>query len=651
MAVLVAAFVCGCATAATPPGSKRPPGGETVIMPSGKPFAFWDDRTEYAKVYHVAREHPRASDDNPGTADLPFATINRAAAVLQPGEKVIVHKGVYRECVRPARGGTAADRMIAYDAAPGEEVHVRGSDIWSAAFRPSEGYWIRQSRDATVWMGDLPSDAFQGYNPFLIPNIPKQFTHLDWTWTAEELRRLLLRRGAVYADGRPLRQAYTIHEVAREPGTFWIEPSGLRIHFRLAGDADPSKGLMEFTAREQVFAPAKAGLSYIRVSGFHFAHAADGLPSPQRAMFSVTRGDHWIVEDSALQYANACAIDIGRQEWSVVMAEPFGHHVIRRNRISDCGVCGIAGWRHVDGTLVEDNVIERIGGMNVERSLECAALKFHGAHDVLIRRNVFRHIHHAAGVWLDLDNRNCRITGNVFADVLTMLGAAYVECSHDRNAIDRNVFWNIRDGDPREEKPDYVMHGGLAVDGDSTENLIVAHNLFGRVTDNYAVGLHLQQGGRVVPSRGGPRTGLCRRCKVLNNVFYRCPRQILLARAADNVSEGNCFGPAGRGRRWHRMSGLCILNPPPKALLNLAAWRTYYKFDISATQSIMELRLDDEALVLTCQIEAPPPLRQGVEELGEARERRPPGPFTPGQWKKLQAGQTLTITLPAGAAR
>ncbi|HIE28377.1 TPA: hypothetical protein EYP66_13940 [Candidatus Poribacteria bacterium] len=95
-----------------------------VIMPNGKPFEFWDDTTEYTRVYHVACEHPDASDEGSGTEAQPFKTINRAAKILKPGEKVIVHGGVYRECVRPARGGSEAGNMIAYEAASGEDVII-----------------------------------------------------------------------------------------------------------------------------------------------------------------------------------------------------------------------------------------------------------------------------------------------------------------------------------------------------------------------------------------------------------------------------------------------------------------------------------------------------------------------------------------------
>ncbi len=81
--------------AATPPVALP----EKVILPDGTFFPFWEDQTVYRKIYHVAGRHPQASDANPGTSEKPFKTINRAAEVLEPGEKVIVHEGIYRECV------------------------------------------------------------------------------------------------------------------------------------------------------------------------------------------------------------------------------------------------------------------------------------------------------------------------------------------------------------------------------------------------------------------------------------------------------------------------------------------------------------------------------------------------------------------------
>ena len=45
-------------------------------------------------------------------AERPFRTIDAAAQVLRPGERVLIAEGVYRQSIRPARGGTGPDAMI-----------------------------------------------------------------------------------------------------------------------------------------------------------------------------------------------------------------------------------------------------------------------------------------------------------------------------------------------------------------------------------------------------------------------------------------------------------------------------------------------------------------------------------------------------------
>ncbi|MCK4374263.1 MAG: right-handed parallel beta-helix repeat-containing protein, partial [Candidatus Brocadiae bacterium] len=268
---------------------------QEVLLPDGTPFEFWDDATQYERVYHVACSHPDSSDENPGTEGKPFATINKAAAVLQAGEKVIVHEGTYRECVRPARGGEGPERMIAYEAAPGEEVVVKGSELWQPEFRASEGWRTRRAGSApAVWMADLPADWFAGYNPFVANNMSAEFRTFGPQWTPEQTHRFQLRRGMIVADGRPLRQVFWYRDLTQTDGAFWVEDPGLRIHLRLWDNADPNGATFEVTAREQVFAPSDYHLGYIRLSGFTFEHAADGVPIPQRAMVSAMRGHHWI---------------------------------------------------------------------------------------------------------------------------------------------------------------------------------------------------------------------------------------------------------------------------------------------------------------------------------------------------------------------
>lgn len=604
-------------------------------MPDGTLFAFWDDVTQYQRVYHVACQSPDAADDSPGTEEKPFKTIGRAAALLQPSEKVVVHEGVYRECVYPARGGTGPDHMIAYEAAAGESVCVKGSEIWRPAFRRSEGYRLKPwgadpaAPGPAVWMADLPPGMFVGYNPFAALNVSAEFWTFTREWTKEEVERFLMRRGMVFADGRPLRQVFRASDLADTDGAFWVEDPGLRIHLRLSGDADPDRVQFEVTAREQVFAPKQRELGYIRISGFQMEHAADGIPVPQRALLSTGRGHHWIIEDNQIRWANACGMDVGAETWHSVYQKRPGSHIIRRNTVCDCGACGIAG-PSPDHTLVEDNTIERIGALNVERIWECAGLKFHTCTGALFRRNIFRHIQHACGLWLDVSNRNCRITGNVFADIESVQGGVYLECSHDLNLVDSNVFWDIRSL----MRPPGWRSGGFGVNSDSGENAVVAHNLFGRL-DGYAVYLNLVQAERIIDGR----VGLCRRHRVLNNVFVECPKRIYLGRAEENVSDGNLFDTGSDPR------SLCIRYPEPEAVLNLAAWQEYYGLDTHSTQARIQAAFDVGSGELTWQVEGESPTPQTVTAMHEAKPGAP-GPFSPEEWQRGGGAKRFPVSEP-----
>ena len=590
-----------------------------VTMPNGTPFKFWDDVTEYTRVYHVACEHPNASDEGQGTEDHPFATIGRASQELKSGEKVIVHGGVYRECIRPVRSGEGPDGMIAYEAAPGEDVSVRGSEVWTPEFKPSEDWSFgHMPQGAKVWMGELPEEWFVGYNPFMTRNFSSEYTTFTRDWSTEEIHCFMLRRGMIFADGRPLKQIFFPREMANVSGVFWVEDPGLRIYLRLWEDADPKGVTFEVTTREQIFAPREQCLGYIRVSGFHFEHAADGIPIPQRAMVSAARGHHWIIEDNQIRWANACGIDVGNESWHRSRREESdssGHHIVRRNHISDCGICGIAAVGNNAHSLVEENIVEQIGDKNIERIWETGGLKFHTCDSVLIQRNVFRHIRHAPGLWLDFLNKNSRITANVFADIESIHGGIYIEVSHAPNFVDHNILWDIRGPG---QSP-----AGYGVNVDTGEECVVAHNLLGKVRDWYAVSVNLDQRARIV----GNRVGLCRQHKVLNNVFVECAKRIMFSRIEDNQSDGNLFD-----ERNDRIS-LCIEYPDPQTLVDLSAWQQYYGLDKNGRQARIEANFDPETLVLTLMVDGEIPECKPVPEMHDGDAVRSPGPV------KIETGQ------------
>lgn len=578
------------------------------MLADGRPFDFWEDETQYTREYHVACSAPKASDENSGSAEGPFRTIGRAAAEVKPGEKVVVHEGVYRESVHPPRGGTAPDQMIAYEAAEGEDVVISGAEPWEPEIKPGEGWAIPSLPDGKrVWMADLPVERFNAYNPFLARNVYDHLPRYGKTDDPKWLQRTLLRRGSVFCNGGELKQVAFPRDLAKQAGVFWVEEPGTRLHFRLPGDADPHSCQLEVTAREQVFAPIELALGYIRVTGFVIEKAADGLPVPQRAALSASRGHHWIIENNVVRNANSCGIDVGMQSWNARMSEPCGHHIIRGNKIRDCGICGIAGATGVKHTLIENNTIECIGARNMERMYECAGIKFHLCKNSLIRGNTFRHIRHAGGIWLDVKNENCRITGNTFADIETITGAVYSEMNPDTNLIDNNVFWDIRSGStPGEPDGKNMPIEGSAVRADCNESLIVANNFFGRV-ETHAIAFSLVQADR--PSQG--RTGLCRANQALNNVFFECPHRIHLGRREENVCDGNIYDRRDDNLSFH------IAHPEPPCWQNLSGWQSYFGLDTHSTGATIKADFDIESGRLKWSVmDGEMPVCQPVGELG-----------------------------------
>ena len=283
----------------------------SAILPDGNSYHFWETKPVWEQELFVS---PEGSDDGDGSEAAPFRTINRAAAVAGPGTRVRIHAGLYRECVKPACGGTDPAHLVSYEAYGDGDVVVRASEE-VRQFIPSEGWMLRGVAPGSVrtWEYDLDPDLFRGYNPFCAVNILHDRLFIEYDKT--DMTTYLNRRGCVFCDGRPLTQVPLYYLMGRQDNTYWVEANGQKVHFRLAGDADPREHRIEVTVREQCFAPDKPFLNYIRVKGLIFEHAATGAPVPQRGAVSACRGHHWIIEDCEVNWSNGVAIDVGNECW------------------------------------------------------------------------------------------------------------------------------------------------------------------------------------------------------------------------------------------------------------------------------------------------------------------------------------------------
>lgn len=590
---------------------------EMMRLPDATEFPSWERPLTFSKTYYVDGRSPGADDAGPGTKERPFRTIGKAADVLQPGERVVIAEGIYREVVQPKRGGTGADRMISYEAADGATVIVRGSMVLKEGWRPAAagfgrggGAGPRQNQPRT-WDVDLDGSWFGGYNPFGMMNMPQQ----RWQYMNRmsiNVHNILVPytrvRGMMFVDGKPLDQVRVTSELfGRDPtwaiggrsqpysaelfgelgggqGKYFVDQSGLSLRVRLPNDDSPDAHLIEVTTRAQVFAPAR-GLGYIRVKGITFEHAGNNFPFPQTGMVSTNGGHHWIIEGNTFQWANSICLSVGGGGGPA--AGGTTSHVIRGNMMRYCGLSGLTGMG-TSHLLVEDNLFEWIGWQNAEHMSESAGIKFHNARNLLLRNNVIRHMRNASGIWLDVGNINCRLTRNVFTDILTAHAAIWIEASHDENQVDNNVIVGIREAE-KLTPPEVETGGGSGFYVLGTDKLIIANNL---IANAKRAGVHFRtEEIRIISGRGGTARGN----KVYNNIFFNTGESAINFENEHNDADGNLYAALPGGF-------LRVLRPGRPELLNIPAAREYYGWEKNGQMGSMQLSLDPESLQLTLSV-------------------------------------------------
>jgi hypothetical protein len=618
-----------------------------ATLPDGSEFPAWEKPLRFSKTYYVDGQAPSADDAGPGSQERPFRTVNRAAQVLLPSERVVIAEGVYRECVRPARGGKSPEAMISYEAAPGAKVVIKGSAVVQG-FRPSEGWNLgldpKTGKPVKAWELRIDPALFHGYNPFQVDNVIGTRYWIDYA--KDNMATYFRRRGMVFVDGKPLepvegatelagpsprslnffsdvRWSPLFQELSPYAGKVWIESNGMTLHVRLADDDDPAKHTIEITTEEQVFAPAQRYQAFIRVKGITFQHAGNGFPVPQRGMVSLNRGHHWIIEDCAFEWANSVGLDVGNEDWQASQPpHPVGFAVVRGNTFRYCGIEGIGGTGGPQDTLVEKNLFEWIGWQDAAMMSESGGTKMHVAKNLLFRHNVLRHIRHANGLWLDIGNDNVRITGNLFADIPGHVNphAVHIEGSEALNQIDNNIF--------------YKLTGGILIR--DTNNVIIAYNLF---LDCDEVGVDTVSGIK------GPRpifghTIDVRNLTVYGNIFHRMGRSAIEFTNARNEADGNVYGTSAVNPLFSQPF-LRVKTPEPPEWHNLKSWREEHGWDKNGAMAAITAVLDPDKLQLDLEVKsdvkpAPAYKRIDTDFFGRSLTgSRSPGPFadlatTPG---------------------
>jgi len=465
-----------------------------------------------AKEYHVAKT---GDDSNNGTSESPFLTIQAAADVAEAGDVITIHAGVYRESISPPRGGDSESNPIVYQAAPGEKVEIKGSEVIDT--------WVKFS--GTVWKASVSNELFGDYNPY------KDLVYGDWFNDKGRIHHT----GEVYLSGKSLWEMAMLEKVLHPiPVSDNWDPTGSTYTWFCESDAqntyiyanfheaDPNQELVEINVRPTCFYPGSTGINFITIRGLHMSQAATQWAPPtaeQIGLIGTNWSKGWIIENNVIRNSKCSGITLGKhgdefdntsensaegyvetikraldRGWS---KENIGSHVIRNNTISDCGQTGICGSMGGVFSVIENNDIYNIWTKRQWTGAEMGGIKIHASIDMVIRNN--RLFNCGRGLWLDWMAQGTQVSGNLLYNNTT--DDIFVEVNHGPFLIENNILLSelsIRDW----------SEGGA-----------FAHNLI-------AGNIELRPQGRETPFQlphstevGGLKTTLCGDNRYFNNIF------------------------------------------------------------------------------------------------------------------------------------
>ncbi|OPZ16546.1 MAG: hypothetical protein BWZ10_01405 [candidate division BRC1 bacterium ADurb.BinA364] len=269
----------------------------------------------FAAEYYVSEA---GSDDGPGSLDKPFRTIQRAAEKMEPGDVCLVRGGIYRETVRPPRGGEPG-KPIRFRAYPGETVTLSGLEAvpgpWTlhrgriyktALAEPVEQLFADDKmliearwpnmRFEEIWDRAKWARSAEGSHKDLMICPALADTGIDWTGALATLNvghqyRTWTRRVLSHQAGSD-RFSYALEERlgdGKEDGPTWgddcfylsgklealdsptewfHDPASQTLYVWLDGGGDPAANRIERKARD--FAFDANAISHIEIEGFPF---------------------------------------------------------------------------------------------------------------------------------------------------------------------------------------------------------------------------------------------------------------------------------------------------------------------------------------------------------------------------------------------
>jgi hypothetical protein len=304
----------------------------------------------HAATYEVS---PHGNDADPGTADKPFQTIARAAALLQPGDTCRIRAGTYRESIvlntagsreQPIRiigetrpDGSPAVVLDGTDPLEGKWTPVKVNGVQALAipcaepvtqlfFRGrmmTEARWPDQRFDQ-VWDRSTWARSEKGSKKDLMICSALAETGVDWTgamatlnvghqfktwsrtitrhrkgeasftYALEERMNTDVNEGPSWWDDRFYLTGRI--EALTSPEEWFYDPTGNRLYFIPPSGKHPRPG--EVTVKTRDFGLSARNLQHVRMAGINFFGCT----------FNFQHSDHLLIENCRVLYPNYAGI-------------------------------------------------------------------------------------------------------------------------------------------------------------------------------------------------------------------------------------------------------------------------------------------------------------------------------------------------------
>jgi len=355
-------------------------------------------------------------------------TIGQAAALVEPGDTVIIHSGIYREAVVIEKSAEP-DNPITFQAAAGAGVILTGADHISE--------WTEVKGNGRIYSTPWPHKfiTWNRYN-----------THPD-----DDYHRLIGRCEQVFVNGYALRQVLERDKLAR--GTFYVDLDDKRLYVWNYNNQDVSGGkvTVEASVRDRILTVKG---DYVAVKGIRFRYAANRA---QRGAIEFS-GNHLTVEDCIFEYTNAGGAAFRGEDITV-----------RRCTFQHNGQLGFgAGRSHrllITRCTVRNNNIK---GFN--RGWEAGGNKICLARGVVLENSTFIE-NRGNGIWFDIGNEDCTVRNCLIAfneDAGIFYEISYGLHAHDNVIVGNGLAgtagaWGASAGISISSSPDCLIERNLLI--------------------------------------------------------------------------------------------------------------------------------------------------------------------------------------------